>query len=452
MKMNLKKIFEDYREHKITESYFIEALSTIVDNSHDLKLRRRILKFLGKSDLKSNKLFELLESLLISDEDEVLRNITVLILRNQFLEKSYKPMKFSIKHEESPLCLKTIYESLLEYIDHLPYSKSLDTRAFLLQEVMDIKIKEFKIGFERLLELETQDNISINELKAILINYYTYLYLKKVFWRIKIEINECRVTKVDFLFKSIKEVPEALKNLKDLEHLILRYNKLTILPEWIASFNSLRILNANVNNLIHIPKSLGELKELKELSLWKNQLKELPESLGNIKSLENLNLRLNYIKDIPQSIGNLYNLLELNLHDNKLQFLPKSIGTCRSLKKLNLSWNSLKNLPDEIGSLETLEILDLAKNNLVQIPKTIKNLKNLKVLNISENELTNFPKEISFLPSLEYFNISRNKLTHIPKSVINLESLKEFYIGENEFDELDGTIKSLRKRGVQVYI
>ncbi|TXT60932.1 MAG: putative Leucine-rich repeat domain protein [Promethearchaeota archaeon] len=453
MELNLNKLFEDYKNNHITDSMFIESLSTIVDTSKDVQLRKRILRFLGRSGLDEGKIFNYLERILVSDSEEILRNLAADIIKSKFLKRSYKPMRFTLEHECSPICLETIHETLVKYIQNLPEDEmsKKDTEAFLFKEVQEIEEKDFKIGFENILSTQNEQSLSIRSLKEIMVNYFTYVYLKKVFWRIKIKIKHCKIIELDFLFKSIKEIPDQIKLLKDLKYLILRYNKLEKIPKWIGSLDSLVVLNINVNSLVQLPESISKLKSLQKLSLWKNRLTNLPESLGELNSLEELNLRLNYLKALPDSLGKLKNLSELNLHDNKLDHIPESIGYCSRLKDLNLSWNYLTHLPDTLGSLINLEVLDLGKNKLKYIPKTLMHLKSLRRINLSENYISRLPKEISSLSSLEYLNLSRNKLSSIPKEILELESLKELYIGDNEFNHSNGIFEKLTKRGVHVY-
>lgn len=451
MELTPEKISEDYKKNKIDKLSAAELLFSLIDNSDKDKIRVESITNLASIGANDKKTFKLLELLLISDSSENVRSNAAIALKNLFLDKSLEPMKWALEHEESPMCLKIIYETLCQIIDNIVIKDDPYSKLVLLTEVEKIEYKEFKIGFEIIREKMDLKDVPIIELAEILINYYTLLLLEKTYWRIKVKIENCRITELDFIFKGLTGLPDAISKLKNLKKLIFRYNQLITLPDWISSLYDLEELNLNVNNLKNLPKTIGSLKGLKWLSLWKNEINIIPDSIGMLKSLEFLNLRINNISYLPETIGNLTQLKDLNLHDNKLETLPNSIGGLNSLEKLNLSWNNLLNIPRSIGSLQFLQILDIERNNLTYIPDSIGSLKSLEVLNLSDNNLEKLPETIGILPSLQILNISRNNLISIPKSMINLSNLKELYLGENNFIKNSNLIEELKQKGIKIY-
>lgn len=451
MELTPGKIYEEYKKNNIDKLSAVDLLFSLIDNSDKEKIRVESINELENIGVNDVKTFKHLEHLLISDSSEKVRNAAALMLRNLFLDKVLEPMKWAIKHEESPLCLKSIYLTLLKIIQTIIKREDDISKLIFLTEVEKIEIKEFKIGFEMLCEMKSIESFTVIELADILINYFTLLFLKKTYWRLKYIIEKCKVVELDFIFKGLTSLPEAIKNLTSIKTLIFRYNQIFELPEWIGTLNFLEDLNFNVNNLKKIPKTIGSLTSLKSLSLWKNEINSLPDTVGLLTSLEFLNLRINDLKELPKTIGNLSLLKELNLHDNKLENLPHSIGSLSSLENLNLSWNNLVDIPESIGALTSLEILDLERNELTSIPESIGSLKSLKILNLSDNKLEHLPESLGSLSSLENLNISRNYLKLLPKSLVKLSNLKEIYVGDNKLNDISDLVEKLESNGIQIY-
>lgn len=82
---------------------------------------------------------------------------------------------------------------------------------------------------------------------------------------------------------------------KDVEVLILSFNKMYQLPEFITKLNKLKVLILNNNEIFQLPESFGEMKQLFYIDLSYNKLANLPNSFTNLKELTHLNLEGNKI-------------------------------------------------------------------------------------------------------------------------------------------------------------
>jgi len=451
MELTPERIYEEFSKNIIDRPSATKLLLLLIESSELEEVRVESIKKLNYIGIKNDEFFKLLENLLISDSNETMRNAAANVLRHNFIDKALKPVKWAFIHEESPSCLSTTYETLIEIIINLSSRPNSLNKSKLLSEVKSIKRKEFKLGFEALCDTKKIENITIKELGDILINFLTIILLEKSYWRLNFKILNCKIVELDFIFKGLTKLPEPLKYLSHLKTLILRYNQLINLPDWIGTLNCLENLNVNVNNLNELPFSIGAISSLRELSLWKNELNYLPNSIGKLINLEKLNMRLNQLKSLPPTIINLVSLKDLNLHDNQLINLPESIGNLKSLEYLNLSWNNLEIVPISLGYLPSLRSLDLERNELSSIPNSIGFLTSLKFLNLSDNNLEILPSSIGNLSSLQYLNLSRNKLSSIPTSIRSLKSLRELYIGENNLSSIPKKIKKLEAKGVKIY-
>ena len=454
MEVSPKDLYKDYIDNIIDIESLIEQLSSLIENSRNLNIRIQSVQTFGRLNLTSNNfliksqnfLFHLLENLLISDSSEIIRNNAAIILNKIFKTRSLTPMKWALLHDESPLCLETIHKSLMEIINELDKSNNDESYSILINEVNAIQDSDFKISIQNYKKGQLTKPILIK----ILINYFTLLYLKKTYWRIKYRLKDARVVELDFSFKVLNKLPSALRFLQALEKLTLKYNQILKLPEWIGELSSLNHLNLNINNIAKLPNSISMLNELEELSLWKNELEKLPDNFGKLTNLKKLNLRLNQLSSLPEIIGNLTNLKQLDMHDNRLSSLPRSIKHLQSLEVLNLSWNLLEELPEEIYSLSSLRVLDLGRNEVKMISSSINRLKSLEILNLSENKLTFLPSTIGNLHSLKILNLSRNHLVSLPSSLFLLPLLEELYLVDNEIEEFPLDVHDLEKRGLKI--
>ncbi len=373
MELTAQKVLENLNNKIINKASALQQLFSLIENSEYLKTRIEGISVLGDID-KSNDTFKFLESLLISDSSEDVRTTAAEALRNNFLDKPLlEPMKWALLHEDSPSCLKVVYDTLFNIVNGFKNKKTNGSlTSILIDELRQIEDKEFKIQFETFLEKNKSPSFTHDNLIEMLINGYTLLFLKKRYWRVKLTIENCLIMELNFIFQELTEIPEPIKNLKFLKILNLRYNQVKAIPPWIDSLISLEKLNLNGNfSFIRLPESLGNLRSLKSLSLWNNLIEELPISIGLMTSLERLNLRINQLFFLPESISSLKKLRNLDLYDNKLSSIPESIGNLSSLERLNLGGNELKSLPNTIGSLSKLKFLDLQENDLKMIPDSI---------------------------------------------------------------------------------
>ena len=445
------------KKDKLKDS-LIEQLSSLIENSRNIKVRILSIRTLGQIKLNSNSileksfksLFHLLENLLVSDSNELIRNEAAIILNKLFKKRALLPMKWALIHDESLICLDTIHQSLMEIIKELEDSNNDDSYLTLKKEVLAIEDKDLKITIQHNLNHKNDKFFIKPNLIKILRNYFTLLFLKKSYWRIKYQLKDVAIIELDFSFKVLNKIPIALKYLKSLKKLTLKYNQILNLPEWVGELTSLEHLNLNINNINKLPNSISMLSHLKELSLWKNELEVLPECIGSLKNLKKLNLRLNQLNQLPRSLGNLLELKELDLHDNRLKFLPESISNLRYLEILNLSWNLLERLPESIYDLYSLKVLDLGRNELKMVSSSIRHLNSLEILNLSENKLTKLPETIGELVSLRVLNLSHNELKTLPETIGSLALLKELYIVDNQIEDLSSDIRKLEINGLKI--
>jgi Leucine-rich repeat (LRR) protein len=100
---------------------------------------------------------------------------------------------------------------------------------------------------------------------------------------------------------TIREIPEEIKELKQLEALVLRVNSIQNLPEAINSLENLRVLDLTDNpGLSNIDPIVG-VENLEELVLFGCSLTKLPEGIGKLKKLKYLGLTGNNLDKTEQN-------------------------------------------------------------------------------------------------------------------------------------------------------
>lgn len=164
---------------------------------------------------------------------------------------------------------------------------------------------------------------------------------------------------------------------KYLIKLQLSHNKLKNI-RFIRNLNNLEYLILSNNAITTLETSLNAKEKLKELYLTNNRLTNI--SLPRLKSLRYLELKNNLIEYIStKDLRQCENLKTLNLKDNKIFHIePKSFELNTNLAKLLLANNYLATIPT-ISTLSNLYELDLKNQNgkLTILPNNAFEIKNL---------------------------------------------------------------------------
>lgn len=499
-----QKIYKDFRSQIIQKSRAIDLLILLIEKIDDDSTRKECIEILNKIGVKHNRVFKILENILISDSDENLRYAAAKVIKNKFLNKALTPFLWALQHESSYDCLITIIKSLEEINDD-------KTDSLLIEEIKKINTDQFKASLTPLITENLLENYSHKILAEILINNLTINSLKKKFKKIKYKLNKGLVVELDFsniddkvihwryreLLEDCSDIigVKNLNNLKKLKSFALKWvvnnefslncslalikalerlnNEIakTTLITQIRKFDdisynksieqllTLSLENLSISKLSDILRnyiSISFLKkrhkqfkykvkngEIIELYLEGEHLITLPEFLGCFSSLRSLILKDCNLYKLPVSIFSFKYLEILNLEGNNLKKIPKSIRSLRSLRVLNLSKNQLKNIPFSIGALSSLEDLDLENNYLKELPNSIGYLGSLKKLNVSRNQLEKIPNSIGSLKSLQSLKINLNKIKVLPNSIGLLNSLEYLNLDRNNLFYLPDSIGAL---------
>jgi Leucine-rich repeat (LRR) protein len=220
-------------------------------------------------------------------------------------------------------------------------------------------------------------------------------------------------------------------------------------PELIyldLSHNILRELSNYRYSFPPLPSDtlLGEQqlpKSLKVLLLNFNVLESVSDYIGAFTALEQLNLSYNVLITIDKKIWSLEHLENLNLSNNNLRFIigANTVIEKSSLKQLNLSYNKkFWTIAWLISKIPSLEYLDVNHCNfhfgLPSVKKIYKDspVKTLLLGNCGINTL--YPA-MGYMPFLEELDLSYNNIKEVPRSFRKLTRLQKLDLRGNLLSE-----------------
>jgi len=125
--------------------------------------------------------------------------------------------------------------------------------------------------------------------------------------------NPDQVYRLDLSGQKLKEVPEGVFLLKNLNALDLSNNKLKVLPDRLQELRYMQEFRASRNKLTEVPKSFCRLTHLKRLDLSRNALTGLPTCVGAFKEMVSLDLWDNDLADFPEEMAEMRALRFLDL-------------------------------------------------------------------------------------------------------------------------------------------
>lgn len=259
--------------------------------------------------------------------------------------------------------------------------------------------------------------------------------------------------------KGLKQVPEQVRLMKNLEVLDLSHNALEELPLWLQELTRLNqlvlsynpLLSPNVDfvlpvSLEHLeirgmgwegfPSTIFDLPLLKSLNAGQNKIKALTEEIGKLEVLERLVLDTNTLRAIPTSFRKLNELRILSLQGNQIRKLSIGLTKCGQLTELHLDENQLTALPKGIGRLGKLELLSAPNNRLRRIPSELANCSMLRKLQLSGNRLKQLPSTLSNLDWLTEVDVSDNKLAQGPAVLAQCQRLRKLSLAGNRMKRL----------------
>ena len=241
------------------------------------------------------------------------------------------------------------------------------------------------------------------------------------------------LTALELKCPQLKTLPESFANLKSMKGFLFERCNLTAIPDFICGWTNLEEFELNMDDtfqgpytkLKNIPKNIGNLKRLKYLNLGAAGIVKIPDSLGDCP-LQYLEL-LGSFSVVPETLGNCSKLKILKLFSDKPISLHHSLGKLSLLRKLEINAPAIE-IPQSIGKLSSLEELSLITKKELVLPESLGNLSALKKIWIKSGQMRKIPDSIGNCKNLRYVDIASDKLTALPQSLCKLKMLRELHI------------------------
>lgn len=307
---------------------------------------------------------------------------------------------------------------------------SLPKSFFTLSNLVFCQLENNKLDNSIFFELENLANLVhldisrneiLNEDGIILVfkNLVTLDLSGNNFEVLPIDFSQCPLLEqLNTSYNPLTHLPDSIGALKNLRELEMRYCHIEYFPSY-PNFLSVKILKLGYPEMKEIPQGVFNIKNLQELEIDEASIKTLPDEIGSLSSLEILSITNTQLRYLPESIGQLSNLKTLELVDNNLESLPATLGNLSNLISLSIAdfneGNRLKELPTEVCQLQNLVELDISYNKIENLPKKIGTLSNLQIFNISGNPLNSLPYEFADLRKLKALSIHRCPFDEMPE-------------------------------------
>jgi len=288
-----RKIYEEFLDKSLDKNSAVLLLISLIENVDDNEVRFDSINILRKIEALDDRVFKLLENLLVSDSNEKIRNAACLYIQNHFLYKASAPMKWAIQHE-------TDYHCIINIIKTLSMINDAESKSILIDELNKIKIRKFiderkkydnekfKQSLRDLLKIKKLEDFNTIELADIIINYKTISAIIKKFFKVYFEWENAVIVWLD---------------LSELG--------------WNADRTQYASKITNISEII----GLKYLKSIKKLNLSNNKLSSIKE-LTILKNLTHLGLTNNEIVDRNNImyLKQLSNLIYADLSDNNIAY------------------------------------------------------------------------------------------------------------------------------------
>ncbi len=152
--------------------------------------------------------------------------------------------------------------------------------------------------------------------------------------------------------RTFRSLEKALENPDQVYRLDLSGQKLKEVPDGVFQLMNLNALDLSNNKLKALPDRLQELKHMQEFRASRNKLTEAPKSLCRFIHLKRLDLSRNALTGLPKCVGAFHELVSLDLWDNDLAEFPEEMANMQALRFMDL-----RAIQFEVPEMEHLQSL-----------------------------------------------------------------------------------------------
>ena len=169
-KLTPEKICNDFFNGSMSKNEAEELLVSLVENSEDMNIRIGCIDAFEQIGIINERVFDILEICLISDENPLIRAAAAKSFLLLFPKKGFRPLKWSIQNEQSAFVIIPLFD-LLETLDNSDleiYSKEIIKRfEMLASKYIDDDIHPQDALVMGLVEMLTGRKVNSNEIVDI---------------------------------------------------------------------------------------------------------------------------------------------------------------------------------------------------------------------------------------------------------------------------------------------
>ncbi|MFX0060252.1 MAG: hypothetical protein ACFE85_06670 [Candidatus Hodarchaeota archaeon] len=394
--LTLKKIREDLSANKVDKQAASKLLESLINESDNDEIRASGIDLIGDLSIKSERIFELLEKGLISDESPLVRYSAARVIISNFPDQENSPILWAIENENSIYFFKRLLDLLeVENKNYIEIRKKTHDRV---KNLYKLNLEDAKfildIDFIEYLRFRKEFKNFLNKFKVKeahqkeLIKENTEIGFKGL-GRIKSTKNG-HIT--GLALTDLEEIPKSISMLSNLEFLRINRCKLENLPDLFTHLQGLKYLNLSDNELDNLPEWVFEFSK-KEINTNK-YVKQgvLPSEAPLLVLLEILSgheiIKTDRFIQVTHTYGHYFSLgingfivgiFIKNSDKPKIGILPRQICKLNNLEELYFINQNIKKIPLCINQLKLLKILDLRGNIIEKIPKSIEKLEILRL-------------------------------------------------------------------------
>ncbi|XP_035495717.1 leucine-rich repeat-containing protein 2 isoform X2 [Scophthalmus maximus] len=217
----------------------------------------------------------------------------------------------------------------------------------------------------------------------------------------------------------------------------VRGTRIRQLPDFLALFTQLTVLEIPKNAIAELPPEIGKLTELRELNVSYNRLSRVPPELGHCENLQRLELRGNHnLSELSFELSSLKRLVHLDIAENRFVSIPVCALRMSRLQLLDLSSNRLSDLPQDMDRLEQLVTLIVHNNHLSYLPHCLTLISTLKMIVVSGNELVCVPSKLCSNPDIKFIRLCDNTKSSEKKKKEKEQKKRRSWRGSGEEEEV----------------
>jgi Leucine-rich repeat (LRR) protein len=123
--------------------------------------------------------------------------------------------------------------------------------------------------------------------------------------------------------------------------------------------DSVFYISLSREKLIEVPEIIAKFTQVRVLDLGKNKLSELPDFIGEMKYIEVLDLSKNELSIFPTEICRLTNLKTLIINRNTFDQIPECFGYCTKVESIDLWEVPIAHFPQSMDQLKALKVIEI---------------------------------------------------------------------------------------------